>query len=60
MTVNEYRCLCVVQAGLQAIHFAAKSGHVDVACELLNSGASVNASSLVSASEMTMVTLFDP
>ena len=49
-----------VQAGLQAIHFAAKSGHVDVACELLNSGASVNASSLVSASEMTMVTLFDP
>jgi len=37
------------QAGLQALHFAAKSGHLEVACELLKSGASVNAASQVSS-----------
>jgi len=41
--------MTLFQAGLQALHFAAKSGHLEVACELLKNGASVNASSLVSS-----------
>lgn len=35
------------QAGLQALHFAAKAGHLEVASLLLDNGASVNATSSV-------------
>ena len=42
-----YVLLHLVQSGLQALHFAAKSGNVEIAEELLKRGASVNATSLV-------------
>ena len=42
----------MLQSGLQALHFAAKSGNVEMATELLNRGASVNA--------VTQVTQYTP
>jgi len=41
------RFLYLFQAGLQALHFAAKMGHVDVVLELLRHGASINCTSVV-------------
>ncbi len=51
--INIYRLLplsrsSAAQAGLQAIHFAAKKGCLEVVQRLLDAGASVNSASAVS------------